>query len=90
MIDGEYELILDDKPIMAKAGDVIIVPKDAPHRFVTGKKGGHAFVISPPELEFYFWKVGELLAKGDVSYETEFDIAKQFGQVFLDSTKHWK
>ncbi len=48
------------------------------------------FVISPPELEFYFWKVGELLAKGGVSFETESDIAKQYGQVFFDSTKHWK
>ncbi len=90
IIDGDYEFTLDDKTIMAKAGDVIIVPKGAPHRFATGKKGGHAFVISPPELEFYFWKVGQLLAKGDVSFETESKIAKQYGQVFLDSTKHWK
>ena len=38
----------------------------------------------------YFWEVSELLEKGEVSYETEFNIAKQHGQVFLDSTKHWK
>ncbi len=46
--------------------------------------------INPPELEFYFYKVSELLDKGKVSYETESNIAKQYGQVFFDSTKHWK
>jgi len=50
---------LDSKSIMAKAGDVIVVPTGDPHRFTTGEKGGHAFVISPPDLEFYFWEVGE-------------------------------
>jgi hypothetical protein len=55
-----------------------------------GYKGGYALVISPPELEFYFFKVSELLDKGEVSFETESSIGKQYGQVFLDNTKHWK
>ncbi|MGZ5551700.1 MAG: hypothetical protein ACXWE7_13025, partial [Nitrososphaeraceae archaeon] len=59
------------------------------HRFDVGYKGGHALVISPPELEFYFFKVSELLDKGEVSYKTESSIGKQYGQVFLDNTKHW-
>jgi hypothetical protein len=50
-----------------------------------GYKGGHALVISPPELGFYF--LSELLDKGEVSYETESSIGKQYGQVFLDKTK---
>jgi len=74
---------------MAKAGDVIFVPKGAPHRFISGKNGGHSLVISPPELEFYFYKVSELLVKGKVSMETESSIAKQYGQVFIDNSKHW-
>ena len=90
IVNGEYEFFLDDKAIMGRTGDVIFVPKGAPHRFVVGKQGGHALVISPPDLEFYFYKVSELLAKGEVSYQTESDIGKQYGQVFLDSTKHWK
>ncbi len=49
---------------------MIFVPKGAPHRFVVGNKGGHALIISPPGLEFYFFKVSELLDKGKVSYET--------------------
>jgi quercetin dioxygenase-like cupin family protein len=90
IVEGNYEFILDRKSVMGKPGDIIFVPKEDPHRFVVGHKGGHALVISPPELEFYFFKVSELLDKGDVSYETESTIGKQYGQVFLDNTKHWK
>ena len=90
IIEGDYEFILDEKPLTGKPGDVIFVPKGTPHRFVVGYKGGHALVISPPELEFYFLKVSELLDKGGVSHMTESNIGKQYGQVFLDSTNHWK
>jgi quercetin dioxygenase-like cupin family protein len=90
IVEGDYEFILDGKSVTGKPGDVIFVPKDVPHRFVVGCKGGHALVISPPELEFYFFKVSELFDKGEVSYETESRIGKQYGQVFLDNTKHWK
>ncbi len=91
IVEGDYEFIVDGKSVMGKPGDVIFVPKGDPHRFVVGYKGGHALVISPPELEFYFFKVSELLLdKGKVSYETESSIGKQYGQVFLDNTKHWK
>ena len=90
IIEGDYEFILNEEPLTGKPGDVIFVPKGTPHRFVVGYKGGHALVISPPELEFYFFKVSELLDKGGVSHMTESNIAKQYGQVFLDSTNHWK
>ncbi len=90
IIEGDYEFILDGKVIKGKAGDVIFIPKGIPHRFTVGQKGGHALVISPPELEFYFFKVSELLGKGEVSYETESNIGEQYGQVFIDYTKHWK
>jgi len=90
IIEGDYEFFLGDKSIMGKVGDIISAPKGDPHRFVSGKKGGHIISISPPDLEFYFWEVGKLLAKGEVSFETESSIGKKYGQVFLDDTKHWK
>jgi len=90
IIEGDYEFILDGKSIMGKSGDVVFVPKGVPHRFVVGSKGGRAIVISPPELEFYFFKTSKLLEDGVVSYETESSIGKQYGQVFLDNTKHWQ
>ena len=90
IIEGHYEFILNGKSINGKSGDIIFVPKGTPHRFVVGQNGGHALVISPPELEFYFLKVSELFGKGEVSYITESNIGERYGQVFLDSTKHWK
>lgn len=90
VIEGNYQFILGEKSIVNKSGDVVLVSKGTPHRFIVGPEGGHALVISPPELEFYFFRVSKLLEKGEVSYETESNIGKQYGQVFLDNTKHWK
>ncbi|MDQ4074220.1 MAG: cupin domain-containing protein [Thermoproteota archaeon] len=92
IIDGCYEFILNDKLVMGKPGDTIFVPKETPHKFVVGQKGGHALVISPPLLEFYFFKVSELLEKGEVPYATEYSIGRQFGQFFLQESEsnHWR
>ena len=89
IVDGNYRFIVDGKLIENKPGDTVFVPKDTPHRFEVGAEGGHAIVISPPELEFYFFNVSELLVKGQISYEEESTIGKKYGQVFLDNTKHW-
>ena len=74
---------------MAKAGDTVCVPTGALHRFVTGEKGGHAIVISPPNLEFYFWEVSKLLSERKIPFEEESEIGKKYGQIFSDGSKHW-
>lgn len=89
IVEGDYEFFLNSESIKAKAGDVVCVPTNTPHRFVTGKNGGHALVVSPPNLELYFWEVSKLLAKGDVPFEQESEIGKKYGQNFLDGSKHW-
>ena len=89
VIEGNYEFFLNDKSIMAKAGDVVCVPTGSPHRFVTGDDGGHVIVSSPPNLEFYFWEVSKLLEKGTVSYEQESKIGRKYGQIFLEDANHW-
>ncbi len=89
VINGDYEFILDGKSETVKTGGVISIPKGVPHRFVTGNNGGRVIIISPPELEHYFSKVSELLGKGETSWKAELEIANQYGQIFLDNTKHW-
>lgn len=89
IIDGDYNFISDERPIGGKPGNTIFVPKETPHRLEVGSKGGHAIVISPPELEFYFFIVGELFSIGKVSHEEESCIGEKYGQVFLDDTRHW-
>jgi hypothetical protein len=46
-------------------------------------------VISPPNLEFYFWEVSKSLAKGNVSFEQESEIGKTYGQIFSEDSNHW-
>lgn len=89
IIEGEYRFVLENKTLDAKTGDVVVVPKDTPHKFTVGTSGGKVLIISPPELENYFLQVSELLTKGNVAWETESDIARQYGQVFLENTNHW-
>lgn len=90
IVEGRYQFFLEGKPIQAEAGDVVCIPTGASHRFVAGPNGGHVIVISPPNLENYFWEVGKLLGKGKVTFEQESEIAKKYGQIFLDGSKHWE
>jgi len=89
IIKGDYEFVLNGESIKGKPGDVVSVPADVLHRFVTGSFGGHVIVISPPNLEFYFWEVSQLLANGNVYFEQESEIGKKYGQIFSDGSKHW-
>jgi hypothetical protein len=70
------------------SSEIQSAPKDTPHKLEVSAAGGHAIVISLPELEFYLFKVGELLVKGQISYEEESSTAKKYGQVFLDNIEH--
>lgn len=90
IIEGDYEFFLNGESIMAKEGDVVCVSTETPHRFVTGDKGGHAIVVSPPNLEFYFWEISKLMSTRNVRFEEESKIGEKYGQVFLDGAKHWK
>ena len=89
IIEGNYEFFLNGKLFIAKAGDTVCVPTGELHRFVTGEKGGHVIVVSPPNLEFYFWEVSKLLSERKVSFEEESEIGKKYGQIFSDGSKHW-
>lgn len=90
IVEGRYQFFLEGKLIQAKDGDVVCIPTGASHRFVTGPNGGHVIVISPPNLEKYFLEVSKLLRKGKLTFEQESGIAKKYGQIFLDGSKHWE
>jgi mannose-6-phosphate isomerase-like protein (cupin superfamily) len=91
IVKGNYKFVLGNESINAVQGDIVIVPKNTPHKFTTGNDGGEVLIISPPDLENYFYEVSVLLKKGgDVPWETESSIAQQYGQIFLENTNHWK
>ena len=89
VIKGDYKFIVGNKNIDTKVGDTVIVPKGTPHKFNAGSDGGEFLVISPPNLENYFYEVSQMLTKGSVTLDVESTIAKKHGQIFLEHTNHW-
>ncbi|NOS62686.1 MAG: cupin domain-containing protein [Nitrosarchaeum sp.] len=90
IIKGDYQFLIGDKNINTKVGDTVTVPNGTTHKFNAGNNGGEFLVISPPDLENYFYEVSQLLLKGNVTWDAESTIAKKYGQIFLDNTNHWK
>lgn len=90
IIKGDYKFLIGNKNSDAKVGDTVTVPKNSPHKFNTGNSGGEFLVISPPDLEHYFYEVSQLLIKGNVTWDVESTIAKKYGQIFLENTNHWQ
>lgn len=89
VIEGEYTFTRGDETIHALPGAGVVIPQGIPHRYRVGTSGGRALVICPPALESYFLAMSELLRSGGVSLEREFEIASQFGQLFLDDHRYW-
>lgn len=89
VVQGSYSFYRGDEAIMAVPGDIVVIPKGVPHRYLSGEKGGQVMVITPPNLEHYFWEIGGQLRAGGVTREQEFAIAAQYGQEFLDRAGHW-
>ncbi|MGH9950454.1 MAG: MBL fold metallo-hydrolase [Nitrososphaeraceae archaeon] len=54
-----------------------------------GANGGRVLVISPAGLENYFKEVADSLKSGPIIWELEQEIAKRYGQEFLEHLKHW-
>ena len=73
----------------ANVGDVVFIPKGMPHNYHFGANGGKVLVVSPAGLENYFAGVADMLKVEAITWETEQDIAKKYGQEFLDKLKHW-
>ena len=90
IIRGEYAFLLGNETVNAKPGDTIVVPINTPHKFKSGSNGGQFLVVSPPNLDNYFYEMSRLLAKGNVSWDVEMGMAEKYGQVFLENTNHWE
>jgi len=90
ILKGNYKFLIGNKNVDTIAGDTVVVPKGMPHKFSAGDSGGEFLVVSPPSLENYFYEVSKLLVKGPVTWDTEYTIAKKYGQIFLENVNHWK
>lgn len=89
VLDGEYTIRCGEDVYATNAGDVVFIPKGTPHNYHSGANGGKVLILSPAGLENYFSGVADMLKVGAVTWELEQDIAKKYGQEFLDKLKHW-
>ena len=52
VLEGSLTVHLGDQPILAGPGDIVVGPRDVPHRFVAGEQGARLLlVITPAGLE---------------------------------------
>jgi mannose-6-phosphate isomerase-like protein (cupin superfamily) len=89
VMEGEYIIRCGEKIYHSQAGDFVFIPKGVPHNYQSGPSGGKVLVISPAGLEKYFKKIADTLQTGKVTWEVEQEIARRYGQEFLDSLNHW-
>ena len=91
ILDGSYSIRYGEREYQAHPGDFVFIQKCIPHNYQSGPRGGKVLVISPAGLEGYFKEVADILLIQDnkISWDQEVEIAKRYGQEFLDSLKHW-
>ena len=91
VLDDNYSIRCGDREYRAYIGDFVFIPKGIPHNYQSGPQGGKVLVISPAWLEGYFKEVADILLKqgNEIPWIQEVEIAKRYGQEFLDKLKHW-
>jgi len=89
VLEGEYTIQCGNKTYPSQIGDFVFIPKGTPHNYQSGPTGGKVLVISPAGLEKYFKEVANTLQIGEITWELEQEIARRYGQEFLDNLKHW-
>jgi quercetin dioxygenase-like cupin family protein len=91
VLDGQYSIRRANEICQAQPGDFVFIPNGIPHNYQSGPQGGKVLVISPAGLEGYFKEVADILHNQDnkISWNKEIEIARRYGQEFLDNLKHW-
>jgi quercetin dioxygenase-like cupin family protein len=91
VLDGQYSIRHTNETYTARHGDFVFIPKGIPHNYQSGPQGGKVLVISPAGLEGYFKEVANVLHihNDKISWNEEVEIARRYGQEFLDNLKHW-
>lgn len=89
VLKGTYQIDCATHTYQAEPGDFVFIPTDTPHKYQSGSEGGKVLVLSPSGLEQYFDEVADALKVGPLTWEMEQEIAKRYGQEFLEHLQHW-
>lgn len=89
VLEGKYTIRCGKDTYTANPSDFVFIPKGIPHNYHSGAEGGKVLVLCPAGLEEYFAGVAEVLKVGPIAWELEQEIARRYGQEFLDKLQHW-
>ena len=89
VLDGQYTIHSGGNTYQAGLGDFVFIPKGVAHNYQSGQNGGKVLVLAPSGLEKYFGEVANALNIGPITWDLEQEIAKRYGQEFLDHLRHW-
>ncbi len=89
VLGGAYTIRSGEEMYEASPGDFVFIPKGVVHNYHSGEQGGKVLVLAPSGLENYFAEVARTLSIGPITWELEQEIAKRYGQEFLDHLTHW-
>ncbi len=85
IVEGEFEILLDDNTYQAKAGDELFFPRHTPHGFQnTGSRAGKTIwtVVPGGNFEEFFDKLGEL-PQGEPDLQLVAEIFAAYGMRIL-------
>jgi quercetin dioxygenase-like cupin family protein len=85
ILEGEYEFMVGNQTILAKAGDSLFAPRGVPHTYrLAGKSSGKLMcIITPAGFEKFFEEIGALTPQQQQDIPHVLEIAKKFDLEFL-------
>jgi quercetin dioxygenase-like cupin family protein len=89
VLEGRYQIRCGEVTYEGIPGSFVFVPKGLAHSYQVGSNGGRVLVLSPAGLENYFAEVSQRLLVETLSVEQEQNIARRYGQEFIDMIGHW-
>jgi hypothetical protein len=85
VLDGEFEIEVDDRRFVACPSTFVPGPRHVSHRFwdAGNAPGQFLLVASPPDLEPYFEEFSRLIAESPEDLARQAELASQYGFEFV-------
>ncbi len=87
LLDGNLQILIGDRVIIAGKGDLVVVPPAMAHAFATapGCAADFLIVLTPGIERFGYFRLVERLSKGDATLEELLASQELYDNHFLDS-----
>lgn len=69
VVSGDFEFLVGDDVIRARAGTMVLVPRGTPHTFEAGPEAHTLVLVAPAGLQGFFEELGAAQAAGKTQQE---------------------